>query len=97
MPTYRFPAELWFHREAPGAWCFATLPVDAADEIRASHERRGFGSVRVRAVIGATEWETSVFPDRESESFLLPVKAAVRRAEQVDGGDSVQIAITTGT
>lgn len=95
MRTYRFPAELWLHSEMPGAWCFATLPLDAADEIRASHERRGFGSVRVRALIGKTEWATSVFPDTKSGSFLLPVKAAVRQAEAIDGGDTVEVTLTT--
>lgn len=95
MARYRFTAELWFHSELPGAWCFATLPLDVADEIRAASERRGFGSVRVRAVIGETQWNTSVFPDTKTGSFLLPVKAAVRREQQLDGGDTVPVTITT--
>ena len=62
MRTHDFTAELWLHSDMPGAWYFVTLPLDAADEIRATNERRGFGSVRVRAAIGDTEWGTSVFP-----------------------------------
>jgi hypothetical protein len=95
MPSHRFTTQLWLHSEMPGAWCFATLPLDAADEIRASGERRGFGSVRVRATIGGTQWETSVFPDARSGSYLLPVKAAVRRAERIDGGDTVTVTLMT--
>lgn len=95
IASYRFTTELWLHSDMPGAWCFATLPPDVADEIRASHERRGFGSVPVDVVLGETRWDTSVFPDRASGSFLLPVKAAVRRAEDVDGGDTVTLTITT--
>jgi hypothetical protein len=72
-----------------GAWCFLTLPVDLADEIRGRTERVGFGSVRVTATIGATTWSTSVFPDKESGSYVLLVKAAVRRAEALDDGDVV--------
>ena len=34
-------------------------------------------------------WQTSVFPDNESEGFVLPVKKAVRRAEAIDVGDVV--------
>ena len=95
MATYRFTTALWLHSDMPGAWCFATLPLDVADEIRATSERQGFGSVRVRAAIGRRSGTTSVFPDRRSASYLLPVKAAVRRAEDVDGGDTVTVTITT--
>ena len=95
MSTYDVTAELWLHSDMPGAWYFITLPLDAADEIRASNERRGFGSVRVRATIGDSEWDTSVFPDTKTGSFLLPVKAAVRREQNIDAGDRVAVTITT--
>jgi hypothetical protein len=95
MSTHDFTAELWLHSDMPGAWYFVTLPLDAADEIRATNERRGFGSVRVRAAIGDTEWETSVFPDTKTTSFLLPVKAAVRREQRISEGDLVAVTIMT--
>ena len=96
MSTHTFTTDLWLHDSAPGAWYFVTLPLDAADEIRATNERRGFGSVRVRARIGGSAWDTSVFPDTTSGSYLLPVKAAVRRAEAIDDGDRVRVTISTG-
>ncbi len=96
MNTYTFTSELWLHSTMPGAWYFVTLPLDAADEIRASTERRGFGSVRVRATIGETRWNTSVFPDSGTGSFVLPVKAAVRRSEDIADGDQVEVTLTTG-
>ena len=95
MRTYDFSSELWLHSGMPGAWYFITLPLDAADEIRATSERRGFGSVRVHAAIGDSEWDTSVFPDTKTGSFLLPVKAAVRRKQEIDDGDLVAVTITT--
>jgi hypothetical protein len=95
MSTHDFTAELWLHSDMPGAWYFITLPLDAADEIRATSERRGFGSVRVRATIGASEWDTSVFPDTKTGSFVLPVKAAVRDKQDIDEGDRVAVTITT--
>jgi hypothetical protein len=73
------------------AWYFATLPVDLADEIRSQVEPVGFGSVRVIATIGATTWWTSVFPDKASGSYVLPVKAAVRTAEHIHDDDPVTI------
>jgi hypothetical protein len=73
------------------AWYFAALPLDLADEIRSQVEHVGFGSVRVTAAIGSTTWTTSVFPDKGSGSYVLPVKAAVRKAEHLDDGDPVTI------
>ena len=41
---------------------------------------RGFGSVKVTARIGATEWQTSVFPQNsQSEWILLVGKKVLRR------------------
>lgn len=95
MSTYTFTGELWLHSAMPGSWYFITLPADAADEIRASSERHGFGSVRVRAAIGDTTWDTSVFPDTATGSFALPVKAAVRRSQDLDEGAHVEVTVTT--
>jgi hypothetical protein len=68
-----------------------TLPTEVADEIDhiTSESRRGFGSVRVEVTVGSTTWNTSIFPDRASQSFVLPVKKAVRLAEQLRPGSPV--------
>lgn len=76
--------------DQPGSWRFARLPDDVADELRMT-ERSGFGSVKVRATIGGSTWETSVFPDKASQSFVLPVKKSVRRAEGIADDDVVAI------
>ena len=52
---------------------------------------RGFGSVKVTAQIGGTRWNTSVFPKKGEDAFILPIKAAVRRAEAIDEGDQVVV------
>lgn len=85
-----FTAELRRY-DGAAAWYFLTLPVELADEIRAQVEPVGFGSVRVHVRIGATAWSTSVFPDKASGSYVLPVKAAVRRAEGLDDGSSARV------
>lgn len=54
-------------------------------------ERRGFGSVRVIARIGAVEWRTSLFPERESGGYILPLKADVRRRAGIAAGDEVEV------
>jgi hypothetical protein len=56
----------------------------------------GFGSIRVRVRIGESRWATSVFPDKKSGCYLLPVKAAVRKAEGITTGDRVSVELQTG-
>jgi hypothetical protein len=82
-----FRAEVWEH-EGPASWFFVSLPDDLADDILETHGARakGFGSIRVEVTIGATRWQTSLFPDSKRRTYLLPVKAAVRRAEALDAG-----------
>jgi hypothetical protein len=88
-----FDAELWEY-EGDAPWVFVTLPHDIADAIDDEWPRRpGFGSVPVVVTIGATEWRTSVFPDKGSASFVLPVKQAVRRAEGLEPGDTATVVI----
>jgi hypothetical protein len=72
-----------------------TLPADLADELRArtSGRERPFGSVAVRVIIGQTSWTTSLFADTKAGSYLLPVKAAIRRLEQLAAGDEVRVTI----
>lgn len=87
----KFRAKIWVY-SGMGGWHFATLPASLAKKIRGGLQpRRGFGSVRVLARIGKTEWKTSIFPDTKSKSYLLPVKANVRKAERIIGGKTVQI------
>ena len=73
------------------AWFFAYVDKKMAETIRKEHSRakRGFGSIRVDVTLGKTKWKTSIFPDRRSGTYVLPLKAAVRRAEGIDAGDSV--------
>ena len=73
------------------AWYFAYLDKKQAAEIREKYgtQKRGFGSLRVEVTLGKSKWETSIFPDKHSGSYVLPLKASVRRAEDIDAGDVV--------
>ncbi len=94
--TYRFSAALWrWKGEAPASWVFVTLPADVAFAIKCQAERRAWGSVKVTARIGATIWQTSLFPEKASGSYLLPVKSLVRKAEGLHDGDTVEVELTT--
>lgn len=89
-----FTAPLWRHDTTKASWYFVTLPEDVADAIDdevGGPDLPGFGSVRVAVTVGGSQWKTSLFPSKEHASFVLPVKAAVRRAEGIDDGDEVAV------
>lgn len=92
---FQFSAKLWRHQSDTGAWHFVTLPQDVSTQMRAISEglRNAFGSLRVIAAIGKTQWRTSVFADAKAGAFLLPVKADVRRAEGIGHGDEVEVSV----
>lgn len=94
--NYKFKAKLWVYPGDKAAWRFITVPKDASAEIKKKIKlKNGFGSIRVKANIGKTSWDTSIFPDSKSGTYLLPVKASVRRAEGLEDGDVVEARITT--
>jgi hypothetical protein len=91
----RFDAPLWLH-SASGTWHFVTVPFAVADEIEAvvGRSTRGFGSVRVRVTIGSSTWDTSVFPDSKAQSYVLPIKKAVRTAQGLEVGTVTFVEMT---
>ncbi|MCG2840216.1 DUF1905 domain-containing protein [Sandaracinobacter sp. RS1-74] len=93
-PLPPFEAELWAW-SGPATWVFLTLPAELADDVRLAGflAPRGWGSVRVEAEIGGIVWRTSVFPDGKSGSYLLPVKADVRRKAGVAVGERVRVTL----
>jgi hypothetical protein len=82
-----------------GTWHFMTIDGAAGEALsgtalmrRMEGLSRGFGSLKVRARIGETAFATSVFPSKTS-GWVLPIKAAVRRAEGLAEGDAVTVTL----
>jgi hypothetical protein len=90
-----FSGELWYWR-GPAPWYFVTVPEeDSLDlQARATSVSYGWGMIPVRVRIGETEWATSLYP--KDGRYVVPVKAAVRRAEALDDGDLVTIGLSVG-
>ncbi len=89
---FEFTAALWLY-SGKAAWHFVTLPLDASVQIKffTSANNTAWGSVRVSAGIGQSQWNTSLFPDKKSGCYFLPIKAAVRKNEKLDTGDTVTV------
>lgn len=90
-----FSGEIWFWK-GPAPWYFVTVPVEQCHELEAASRlvSYGWGMIPVRAQIGATEWPTSLFP--KDGRYVVPVKASVRKAEGLDEGDTVTVALALG-
>jgi hypothetical protein len=87
----QFKAVLWKY-QGKGALYFLTLPVDLALIVRAwsmdggLFGRSGFRPIKVRAQIEGQEFQTALFFDKSSKSYLLPVKKSVRTELGVSEG-----------
>jgi hypothetical protein len=73
----------------PAPFLFLPVPAEHADELRhaAREASYGWGCVPASAMIGVTRFTTSLFP--RADTYFLPVKVTVQRAEEVGLGDRV--------
>ena len=97
--TFTAPLWRWSAREgtgSPGSWFFVTVPPEVSEDLRELRTAapRGFGSVPVEVSVGGSRWSTSVFPDAGTRCFVLPVKKAVRVAEDLEEGDDVTVTLS---
>jgi hypothetical protein len=94
-------AKVWLYPGIAG-WHFITLPKKQSAEIKKHFGimAHGWGSLPVKVTVlrqdsgqvGIT-WKTSIFPDKKSNAYLLPLKAAVRKKEHIQLGDTINFII----
>jgi hypothetical protein len=79
------------HWRGPAPFHFVAVPDEpsAAIEAVSAIVSYGWGAIPVTARVGGTEFTTSLFP--RDERYLVPIKAAVRRAERLVLGDQVTV------
>ena len=90
-----FAGEVWFWR-GPSPFHFVTVPEEESAELRAvsSLVTYGWGVIPVTARIGNTTWTTSLFP--KNDAYLVPLRASVRGAEDIELGDQVDVVLEVG-
>ncbi len=104
MEQLSFTGPLWrWNGNGGGTWHFVTIVGTAGEALAATALMRkleglgrGWGSLRVSVTIGETRWQTSVFPQKReggAPEWLLPVKAAVRKAEDLVAGEPVSLTL----
>lgn len=93
--VFKIQAEVWLYPGESANWHFVNVSREVSAEIRErfGEQSRGWGSLPVTVTVGQTTWDTSIFPDKKSATYLLPLKAAVRTKEMVRAGDRVSLLI----
>lgn len=92
--SYTLSSKVWLYPGMAG-WHFISIPKKEAGKIKEDFGKnaRGWGSLKVRATIGKTSWDSSIFPEKKSATYLLPLKAAIRKKEEIEAGDRVEFSI----
>ena len=66
-----------------------------AREIRGllKSEEEGWGRLKAKAQIGDSEWDTAIWFDTKMNTYLLPLKAGIRKKENIEAGRKLEIAV----
>ena len=77
----------------PAPFHFVLIPEPQATELRevANELTYGWGCIPARGRIGDTAFTTALFP--KDGTFAVPIKVAVRRAEDLELGDKVTVSL----
>ena len=88
--NFEFNNKIWF-RKGPAPWFFVTVPAEPSRDLKDISElvTYGWGVIPVHVRIGNTEWQTSLFP--KDDRYLVPIKASIRKAENLEEGDNVTV------
>ncbi len=91
---YEFAAAPWQYK-APGGWYFVSVPEDVSKEIRENlkWQEEGWGRLKITAEIGSTRWKTAIWFDTKRNTYLLPLKADVRKKEKIESGNDIDVNI----
>ncbi|MEZ0054322.1 hypothetical protein ABIA30_005362 [Mycobacterium sp. MAA66] len=90
---WEFVAEV-FQWRGPAPYFFVATPddVDAFLHDHLGELTYGWGVIPARVRIGDTEVQTSLMP--KTGTYLVPLKVALRRAEDIDDGDIVRVRLS---
>jgi len=85
-----FAGEVWEWR-GPSPFFFVSVPDEESAELESmlSLVTYGWGMIPVEATIGFTRWTTSLFP--KDGRYVVPLKSAIRKAEGIGIGDTVNV------
>ncbi len=94
---YKFTAKVHHYSVSADmvGWIIVLLPQEMANEIREQlkWQEEGWGRMKVSAKIGNSEWKTSIWFDTKHETYILPLKAEIRKKEKIEIDKEVEVII----
>lgn len=92
---YEFKTEMWRH-SSPGGWYFVSLPKMMSKEIRENHkwQEEGWGRMKALAQIAALKWETAIWFDTKKDTYILPIKAEIRKKSNLEINNKIEMSIS---
>lgn len=94
MKSFEVKGKVWRWKDSAGStsggWYFMYVPEKLSRQIKdsaRSKKKVGFQFVRIKATLGKTTWQTTLFPTKDGP-YLIAIKADVRRKESIDEGDT---------
>lgn len=91
----RFSGDVWFW-QGPSPFHFVT--VDDVESLKinsiAPAVTYGWGMIPCEVIIGTTQFKTALWP--KDGAYILPIKSAVRKAEGIELGDTIEVELHIG-
>ncbi len=91
---YSFKGKVWKYKGLAG-WHFVTLPRRLSKTIRKIHglSEEGWGRLKANASVGRCKWQTAIWYDTKAISYVLPIKAFIRKTERLGAGSSITVVL----
>jgi hypothetical protein len=91
---YAFSARVWQHATT-GGWYFVSLPTAMSAEIRQhlKWQEEGWGRIKAEAKIGKSQWQTAIWFDTKHQTYLLPLKAEIRKKESIEKDQLIRVQV----
>ena len=91
---YEFSGKTWQYA-SPGGWYFVSLPKTISKEIREKlkWQEEGWGRLKATAKVGKSQWETAIWFDTKHNTYLLPLKAEIRKKENLESDMVIKVTV----
>src|SRR4051812_47001589 len=88
-----FEGEIWYWK-GPAPFYFVSVPEKQCEDLKdiSGLVTYGWGMIPATIRIGKTEWTTSLWP--KDGGYIVPIKANVRKAEDIKEGDTVTVKLS---
>ena len=89
---YFFQGKVWKH-SGPSSWYFVTFPKEISQKIRQDHgkDEEGWGRLKAKLSIGKSVWDSAIWFDTKHDSYIVPIKIKIRKAEGISDGSTIKL------